>query len=57
MRSSFFALVATLVLAAACNDAPQTSTAAKPATTPGVGSPVSASGKARIALLLSLIHI
>lgn len=53
-RQSFFALVATLFLAGACSDAPQTSTPAKPATTPATGSPVSASGKARIALLLPL---
>ncbi|WP_296335556.1 penicillin-binding protein activator [Reyranella sp.] len=52
-RQSFFALVATLLFAGACSDAPQTSTPAKPATTP-TGSPVSASGKARIALLLPL---
>jgi ABC-type branched-subunit amino acid transport system substrate-binding protein len=54
MRSSFFALVATLILAAACSDAPQTSTPATQPTTPGAGSPVTASGKARIALLLPL---
>jgi ABC-type branched-subunit amino acid transport system substrate-binding protein len=56
MRSSFFALVATLFVAAACSDAPQTSTPAKPATTPAkqAASPTTASGKTRIALLLPL---
>ncbi len=53
MRTSFLALMATLILAAGCAEPPQTSTPAKPATTP-TGSPVSASGKARIALLLPL---
>ncbi len=56
MRSSFIAVMATLFLAAACSDAPQTSTPAKPATTPrpSAGSPTTASGKTRIALLLPL---
>ena len=54
MRTSFLALMATLFVAGACSDAPQTSTPAKPATTPATGSPVSASGKTRIALLLPL---
>ncbi len=56
MRLSFFALVATLFLVGACSEPPQTSTPARPATTPGSGSgsPTTASGKARIALLLPL---
>lgn len=54
MRLSFFALMASLFLVGACSEPPQTSTPAKPATTPGTGSPVTASGKARIALLLPL---
>ena len=56
MRSSFIAVLATLFFAAACSDAPQTSTPAKPTTTPRpvAGSPTTASGKTRIALLLPL---
>ncbi|MDI1287059.1 MAG: penicillin-binding protein activator [Reyranella sp.] len=56
MRMSYVALVATLFLAGACSDAPQTSTPAKPATTPAkqAASSVTASGKTRIALLLPL---
>ncbi len=56
MRMSFFALIATLFLAGACSEPPQTSTPAKRATTPGpsAGSPTTASGKTRIALLLPL---
>ena len=56
MRSSFIAVLATLFLAAACSDAPQTSTPAKPTTTPrpSAGSQTTASGKTRIALLLPL---
>ena len=60
MRMSFFALMASLFLVGACSEPPQTSTPAKPATTPGTGtgtgagSPTTASGKARIALLLPL---
>ena len=53
-RQSFFALVTTLFLAGACSDAPKTSTPVAATTTPAAGSPVSASGKARIALLLPL---
>ena len=54
MRLSFFALMASLFLVGACSEPPQTSTPARPATTPGTGSPTTASGKARIALLLPL---
>ena len=54
MRLSFFALMASLFLVGACSEPPQTSTPARPATTPGAGSPTTASGKARIALLLPL---
>lgn len=54
MRLSFFALMASLFLVGACSEPPQTSTPARPATTPGTGSAVTASGKARIALLLPL---
>jgi ABC-type branched-subunit amino acid transport system substrate-binding protein len=54
MRMSFFALMTTLLLAGACSDAPQTSTPGASPTTPAAGSPVTASGKARIALLLPL---
>ena len=56
MRSSFIAVLATLFLAAACSDAPQTSTPAKPTTTPrpATASTTTASGKTRIALLLPL---
>ena len=54
MRLSLFALMASLFLVGACSEPPQTSTPARPATTPGAGSPTTASGKARIALLLPL---
>ncbi len=56
MRSSFIAVLATLFLTAACSDAPQTSTPAKPTTTPrpATASTTTASGKTRIALLLPL---
>ncbi len=54
MRLSFFALMASLFLVGACSEPPQTSTPARPATTPGTGAPTTASGKARIALLLPL---
>ena len=54
MRTSFLALMATLFLAAGCAEPPKTSTPAPAPTTPATGSPVSASGKARIALLLPL---
>ncbi|MFO1081402.1 MAG: penicillin-binding protein activator [Reyranellaceae bacterium] len=56
MRPPFFALAAFALLLAACGEQPQTSTPAPLPTTvkPAVGSPVTASGKARIALLLPL---
>ena len=54
MRTSFLALMAALVLAAGCTEPPKTSTRAPAPTTPATGSPVTASGKARIALLLPL---
>ncbi|MBX9945867.1 MAG: penicillin-binding protein activator [Reyranella sp.] len=56
MRTSFLALLATLFLAAGCAEPAKTSTPAVPPTTPGqaTGSPLTASGKARIALLLPL---
>lgn len=53
-RQSFFALVATLFFAGACSEPPKTSTPAPAPTTPATGSPVTASGKMRIALLLPL---
>ncbi|MBV8188469.1 MAG: penicillin-binding protein activator [Alphaproteobacteria bacterium] len=54
MRQPFYALATLALLLAACGD--NTSTPAAPATTvkAGVGSPVTPSGKARIALLLPL---
>lgn len=54
MRTSFLALMATLFLAAGCAEPPKTSTPVVTTTTPTTGSPVTASGKARIALLLPL---
>ena len=56
MRSSFFALMATLFLVGACSEPPQTSTPVRQATTPrpSTGSPTTPSGKVRIALLLPL---
>jgi ABC-type branched-subunit amino acid transport system substrate-binding protein len=56
MRQSLFALAAFALLLGACGEQPNTSTPATPPTTvkPNVGSPVTASGKARIALLLPL---
>lgn len=56
MRQSLFALATTAFLLGACAEPPKTSTPATPPTTvtPLVGSPVTASGKARIALLLPL---
>ncbi len=54
MRTSFLALMATLFLAAGCAEPAKTSTPVAATTTPVAGSPVSASGKARIALLLPL---
>ena len=53
-RQSLFALAATLFLAGACAEPPKTSTPVAKATTPAAGSPVTASGKSRIALLLPL---
>lgn len=54
MRSSFFALAATALLLAACDNGPQPSTAPPPAPRPQVGSVTTPSGKLRIALLLPL---
>lgn len=54
MRTSFLALMATLFLAAGCAEPAKTSTPVVTTTTPTTGSPVTASGKARIALLLPL---
>ena len=54
MRLSFFALAAVAVLMGACAQAPQTSTPAPPPSGPAVGSPLTASGKIRVALLLPL---
>ncbi|SKA27736.1 ABC-type branched-chain amino acid transport system, substrate-binding protein [Enhydrobacter aerosaccus] len=56
MRSSLLALVTAALLLAACSEPSQTTTTAAPPKPAGpqVGSPVTASGKARIALLLPL---
>jgi len=56
MRQSLFALAAAIFLLGACAEQPKTSTPAPPPTTvtPKAGSPVTASGKMRIALLLPL---
>jgi branched-chain amino acid transport system substrate-binding protein len=56
MRQSLFALAAMAFLLAACGETPKTSTPAGQSTTvtASVGSPVTASGKMRIALLLPL---
>jgi branched-chain amino acid transport system substrate-binding protein len=56
MRQSFFALATAAFLLGACGEQPQTSTPAAPPTTvkASVGSPVTPSGKTRIALLLPL---
>src|SRR5262249_32009718 len=56
MRQSHFALAAIALLLAACSESSNTSTPASPPTTvkASVGSPMTASGKARIALLLPL---
>lgn len=55
MRSSLFALAVSAFLLGACGGSPKTSTPAPLTTTaPSVGSPTTASGKARIALLLPL---
>jgi len=56
MRQSFFALATFALLLGACGEQPKTSTPATPPTTvkASVGSPTTASGKARIALLLPL---
>jgi hypothetical protein len=56
MRQSLFALATAAFLLGACGEQPQTSTAAAPPTTvkASVGSPVTPSGKTRIALLLPL---
>lgn len=54
MRTSFLALMATLFLVAGCSEPPKTSTPARAPTTPATGSPLTASGKMRIALLLPL---
>ena len=56
MRQSLFALAAMAFLLAACGEPPKTSTPAAQSTTvaASVGSPMTASGKMRIALLLPL---
>jgi ABC-type branched-subunit amino acid transport system substrate-binding protein len=56
MRQSLFALATAALLLAACGEQPQTSTPPPPTTTKtaAAGSPVTASGKMRIALLLPL---
>lgn len=56
MRQSLLALATVALLLAACGEQSKTSTAAPPSTTttPAAGSPVTASGKTRIALLLPL---
>src|SRR5262245_23761533 len=56
MRQSLFALAASAFLLGACGEQPNTSTPAAPPTTvkASIGSPVTPSGKARIALLLPL---
>lgn len=55
MRQSLFALATAALLLAACAEPPKTSTpAARITTTPAAGSPMTASGKMRIALLLPL---
>ena len=56
MRQSLYALATAAFLLGACGEQPQTSTAAAPPTTvkASVGSPVTPSGKTRIALLLPL---
>ena len=56
MRLSLFGLAAAAFLLGACSEPPQTSTPAAPTTTKSAaaGSPVTASGKMRIALLLPL---
>jgi ABC-type branched-subunit amino acid transport system substrate-binding protein len=56
MRQSLFALATAAFLLGACGEQPQTSTSAAPPTTvkASVGSPVTPSGKTRIALLLPL---
>jgi branched-chain amino acid transport system substrate-binding protein len=56
MRQSYFALATAAFLLGACGEQPQTSTPAAPPTTvkASVGSPVTPSGKTRIALLLPL---
>ena len=56
MRQSLFALATAAFLLAACGGSPKTSTSGTQSTTvtASVGSPVTASGKTRIALLLPL---
>src|SRR6266478_1911025 len=56
MRQSFFALATIALLLGACGEQSNTSTAGPPPTTvkASIGSPYTASGKARIALLLPL---
>ena len=56
MRQSLYALATAAFLLGACGEQPQTSTPAAPTTTvkASVGSPVTPSGKTRIALLLPL---
>jgi hypothetical protein len=55
MKRSFFAMATVALLLGACTEAPQTSTPTPASTTtPKAGSPITASGKIRIALLLPL---
>ena len=55
MRLSLFALATVAVLLGACGQSPQTSTPPPPAPSgPATGSPLTASGKIRVALLLPL---
>jgi len=55
MKRSFFAIGAVAFLLGACTEAPQTSTPTPPSTTaPKAGSPITASGKIRVALMLPL---
>jgi branched-chain amino acid transport system substrate-binding protein len=55
MKRSFFAIAAVAFLLGACTEAPQTSTPTPASTTtPKAGSPITASGKIRVALMLPL---
>lgn len=54
MRPSFFTLATLAFLLAACSEQTQTSTPVPPPAAPQAGSPITASGKTRVALLLPL---